>query len=433
VQRTRGYRFELKVNNKERTRLSQCAGTTRFAWNWGLADRNERYHTNQGNERFTDAMKQHKYLNSLKKTEFPWMYNYSKCIPQEALRDLDQAFQNFYQNRKDRQAGKTTRYVGFPKFKKKGKCKDSFRLTGTIRLFPAAKLVQLPRLGKLRLKERPHLPPSAHILSATVSRTADRWYVALQITEEVADPTPNGQSMVLGLDPGLAKFATCSNGLELPNPKWLRTGERKLRRLSRAVSRKQKGSQNRRKAVRRLARFHHRLSTCRTDHHHKLSAYVTQNHGVVVTEELHVAGLSRNKRQAKSWADVAHGEFRRQLEYKSEWHGAHYVAVPRFYPSSKLCSTCWYYHTDLALKDRVFECPMCGMTLDRDLNAALNMEQYYHCRLYLQPGSSVAGSLSETLNACGETVRPERFRHISTKQEISSNYDEQPIDVYDLS
>ncbi|MFX0117061.1 MAG: RNA-guided endonuclease InsQ/TnpB family protein [Candidatus Hodarchaeota archaeon] len=431
VHRTRGYRYELKINNKERALLSQCAGTSRFAWNWGLADRNARYHANQGNERFTDAMKQHKHLNALKPTEFPWMYNYSKCVPQEALRDLKQAFTNFYQNRKDRQAGKTTRYVGFPKFKKKGKCKDSFRLTGTIRVFPATKQVQLPRLGKLRLKERPQLPSSARILSATVSRTADRWYVAFQIVEEVPDSTPNGQPMVLGLDPGLSKFATFSNGLELSNPKWLRTGERKLRRLSRAVSRKQKGSKNRRKAVRRLARFHQRVSACRADHHHKLSAYVTQNHGVVVTEDLYIAGLAKNKRQAKSWADVAHGEFRRQLGYKSAWNGAHYVKVPRFYPSSTLCSTCWYCHTDLTLKDRVFACPMCGMTLDRDLNAVLNLEQYYHSRVYLHPHYPVAGSLSETLNACGEVVRPNGFRRTSRKQEISSNNDEYVINVYD--
>ncbi|MHA2232632.1 MAG: RNA-guided endonuclease InsQ/TnpB family protein [Candidatus Hodarchaeales archaeon] len=428
--RTRGSRHELKVNNKERTLLYQCAGTSRFAWNWGLADRNARYHSKQGSERFTDAMKQHKHLNALKQRDFAWMYNYSKCVPQEALRDLEQAFQNFYQNHKDRKAGKTTRYVGFPQFKKKGKCKDSFRLTGTIRVFPEQKQLQLPRLGKLRLKERPQWPSSARILSATISRTADRWYVALQITEEVPDSSSNGQQMVLGLDPGLAKFATFSTGLELPNPKWLRQGQRKLRRLSRAVSRKQKGSNNRRKAVRRLARFHQRLSACRTNHHHQLSAYITQNHGVVVTEDLHIASLKKNKQQSKSWADVAHGEFRRQLLYKSEWHGAHYIAIPRFYPSSKLCSTCWYYHTDLALKDRMFECPMCGLTLDRDLNAALNMEQYYHCRLFLHPGYSVAGSLSETLNACGEVVRPDGFRRTSMKQEISGNHDKRAIDVY---
>jgi putative transposase len=203
----------------------------RFAWNWGLADRNTRYQNNTGKERFTDAMKQHKQLNALKQSEFPWMYSYSKCVPQSALQDLERAFQNFHRNRKAGQAGKTKRYVSFPKFKKKGRCKDSFRLTGTIKLFSTLNQVQLPRLGKLRLKERAQLPSTARILSATVSRTADRWYVALQVVEETPEPSPNGQLMVLGLDPGLAKFATFSNGLELPNPKWLRTGERKLQRL----------------------------------------------------------------------------------------------------------------------------------------------------------------------------------------------------------
>ncbi|MHA2499279.1 MAG: helix-turn-helix domain-containing protein [Candidatus Hodarchaeales archaeon] len=98
MQRTRGYRFELKVNNKERTRLQQCAGTARFAWNWGLADRNTRYQNNTDKERFTDAMKQHKQLNALKQSEFPWMYSYSKCVPQSALQDLERAFQNFHRN-----------------------------------------------------------------------------------------------------------------------------------------------------------------------------------------------------------------------------------------------------------------------------------------------------------------------------------------------
>ncbi len=373
--RTRGARYELKVNNKERTQLGQCAGTARFAWNWGLANRNERYLNNQVNERYTDAMKQHKQLNALKRTRFPWMYNYSKCVPQEALRDLDRAFQTFFQNYKARKAGITKRYVGFPKFKKKGKCRDSFRLTGTIRVFPVKKQIQLPRLGKLRLKEHPKLSLSARILSATVSRTADRWYVALQLVEDVLDSPPTAPlSWVLGLDPGLSKFATFSNGMEIPPLKVLRKRASKLQRLARAVSRKKKGSKNWQEAVQRLARFHQRLSNYRTDHHHKLSTYITQNHGVVVTEDLHIAGLLRNKRQAKIWADVAHGEFLRQLRYKSEWNGGYYLEVPRFYPSSRLCSTCWYYHPELSLGDRVFDCPRCGMTLDRDLNAAMNME-----------------------------------------------------------
>ncbi|MFQ5977645.1 MAG: RNA-guided endonuclease InsQ/TnpB family protein [Candidatus Heimdallarchaeota archaeon] len=423
----RGYRYELKLNNKERSYLRQCAGLSRFAWNWALAERHQRWRDHEGKERFTNAIAQHRDLNARKAKDFPWMYSYSKCIPQEALRDLEQGYQNYRREKKKRLTGKTQnkRRWGLPVFKKKGKCKDSFRLTGAIRVFPKTKEVQLPRMGRVRLKERPAITGlsegTGRILSATVSRMADRWYVSLQVQETVPDPVPNGAPQIAGLDPGLAHFVTLSNGLQLPAPKWLRRRLRKLRRLSRAVSRKPTGSHNRRKAVLQLACFHQRLAQRRADHHHKLSTWLTQNHGVLVTEDLHVAGLIKNKRLAKAWADLAHGEFRRQLRYKSEWYGAQYVEIPRFYPSSKLCSTCGFIHKDLQLKDRVFCCPLCGTQLDRDVNAALNMEQYYGQRLYLQPLSEglVAESSAETVNAGGEPIRPPVAGHGSLKQEIS--------------
>ncbi|MFX0183885.1 MAG: helix-turn-helix domain-containing protein [Candidatus Hodarchaeota archaeon] len=150
--RTRGYKYELRVNNKERTNFLRSAGVARFAWNWGLAERIKRYKKQKGPAKYTDAMKQHKLFNRLKKTEFHWMYEVSKCIPQEALWDLDQAFHNFYRARN--QASPQKR-IGFPKFKKKNKSKDSFRLTGSIKVFPSTKRVQLPRLGQLRVKEIP--------------------------------------------------------------------------------------------------------------------------------------------------------------------------------------------------------------------------------------------------------------------------------------
>ena len=152
---TRGYKYELRVNNKERTRLTKCAGFARFTWNWRLADRLHRYKVNTGDDRHTDAMKQHKLLNRLKKTEFSWTYEVSKCIPQEALRNLDQAFHNFFRARSAAQSSGRKRRVGFPHFKKKFKAKESFRLAGTIKVFPQTKRVQLPRLGKLRIKETP--------------------------------------------------------------------------------------------------------------------------------------------------------------------------------------------------------------------------------------------------------------------------------------
>ena len=414
---TRGYKYALRVNNKERTLLHQCAGTSRFSWNWGLAQRIKRFKSNTGNDRFTDAMKQHKKINQLKKTAFSWMYNYSKCIPQEALRDLDQAFKNFINGR--RKQGFT---VGFPKFKKKNGCKDSFRLTGVIRFYPEHKLVQLPRLGKLRLEEKPSLPIRGRILSATVSRTANRWYVSATIEEPRPNPQPV-QGEVLGLDAGLSRFGFLSNGLPLPSPKFLLRRLKKLRRLSKAHSRKKLDSKNRKKSAINLSRFHKRVSDCRHDFLHKTSLTLAKNHSVLIVEDLHVKGLSMNKKQSKYWQDLAHGEFQRFIRYKTSWYGSLLVSVPRFFPSSKLCSNCLSYHSDLQLKDRTYVCSLCGLTIDRDLNAARNLINYYHWHapiihtLLNQSDISVAVSSSETLNACGELVRPGTSRHDSMNQE----------------
>ncbi|MFX1534989.1 MAG: RNA-guided endonuclease InsQ/TnpB family protein [Promethearchaeota archaeon] len=402
----KGYKYELKVNNKERSTLAMCAGTVRFAWNWGLAQRLKQYKENEGKERYTDAMKQHKALNVLKQTEFSWMYQMSKCVPQEALRDLQTAFKNYFEDVKKNRATGRKRKVGFPKFKKKGKCKDSFRLTGAIKVFTGSTRVQLPRLGKLRLKERPELHPSARILSATVSRTADRWYVSLTVEEEEQE-TPEKLYLlddVVGFDTGLAKFMTFSHGLHVPTPKFLQHRLRKLRRLTKAHSRKKNGSNNRKKSAMKLARFHRRVTNTRTDFHHKLSHILAKNHSVIVLEDLHIKGLIKNKQLSKYWANLAHGAFQRMITYKAKKYGTLVVEADRWYPSSKLCSNCLMINTSLTLQDRTFTCPFCGLTLDRDYNAALNLEQYYYMFVY-PTLLSVAASSEETINACGDPVR----------------------------
>ncbi|MHA2246631.1 MAG: RNA-guided endonuclease InsQ/TnpB family protein, partial [Candidatus Hodarchaeales archaeon] len=287
--RTRGYKYELRVNNKERTQLTKCAGIARFAWNWGLVVRKQRFQSQTGSARYTDAMKQHKELNHLKKTNYPWMYEVSKCVPQEALRDLDRAYRNFYVNLQQRKKKQTRYKVGLPKFKKKGKCKDSFRLTGVIRLIPEVKQVQLPRLGKLRLKEKPFLAASARILSATVSRLADRWYVALIVKEDYSDPEPN-DGLLVALDKGLSVFAALSSGIPILKPKFLLRQARKQRRLSKVHSRKQIGSNNKQKSALRLARFYRRITNQRHNFLHQTSTYLAKNHSVIVTEDLHVKG-----------------------------------------------------------------------------------------------------------------------------------------------
>ncbi|MFX0206118.1 MAG: RNA-guided endonuclease InsQ/TnpB family protein [Candidatus Hodarchaeota archaeon] len=337
-------------------------------------------------------------------------------MPQESLRDLDTAFKNFQENRNDRKAGKTKRYVGFPKFKKKGKCKESFRLTGIIKVLPEQKMIQLPRLGKLRVKLRPTLPETARILSATVSRTADRWYVALTVEEDVPEPSIN-EGQLIALDKGLNVFDATSLGIPIPKPKFLLRNARKLRRLSRSHSRKKIGSKNRKKAAEKLARFHRKVKNTRHDFLHKLSTYLAKNHSIIIIEDLWLQGLIQNKKLSKYWVDLAHGEFQRMLDYKAKLFGSKVVEVDRFFPSSKLYSNCLYYMPNLTLKDRIYNYPLCGLELDRDYNASLNLENYYY--IYQHLIDPVAQSSEETLNAGGESIRLPLRKHGSMKQEAT--------------
>ncbi len=248
----RAHRYELDPNVVQFTLLAKHAGVARFAYNWGLARRIALW---EQEKKCTNAIEQHRELNRLKRTEFPWMYEVSKCAPQEALRDLDRAFRNFFRGLK------TGRKVGFPKFKRKWR-RDSFRLTGVIRVLE--RHVQLPRLGNVRVKETTAV--RGRILSATVSREADRWFVSFTVEQEIADPEPVAGPAV-GIDVGLTHFATVvgSDGevVKVEPPKPLNRYLKLLRRRQRKHSRKQKGSHNRQKSALRLARLHRRIHNIR--------------------------------------------------------------------------------------------------------------------------------------------------------------------------
>ncbi|ABZ85562.1 transposase, is605 family, orfb [Heliomicrobium modesticaldum Ice1] len=357
----RAYRYELKPNVAQRILLAQHAGTARFAYNWGLARRITLY---EAEKKSTNAIAQHRELNQLKQTEFPWMYEVSKCAPQEALRDLDKAFKNFFRGLKLGQK------VGFPRFKKKGQ-DDSFRLTGAIKV--NGKAVQLPRLGVIRLKEEPWI--RGRILSATVSREADRWFVSLACEVEIPDPAPV-LGPIVGIDVGLNHFAVLSDGTKVEAPKPLDKFLKRLRRLSKKHSRKQKGSTNRKKSALALARLHRRIRNIRQDFLHKLTTNLAKTKSEIVMEDLNVRGMMRNGSLARHIADVGWGEFRRQLGYKTAWYGSKLTLVHRFYPSSKTCSACGYVREELPLSVREWDCPSCGVHHDRDHNAAKNLKNY---------------------------------------------------------
>jgi len=377
---TKAYKYELDPNNCQRSSLHQHAGIARFVYNWGLDQRISLFKNNQGKARFTDAMKQHRLLNSLKKTQFPWMYESSKCAPQEALRDLHRAFQNFYRGRKKGQK------VGFPRFKRKG-IRDSFRLTGAIRF--QGRKIQIPRIGKVRIKEKRKRYYRGRILSVTVRRRASRWFVSVTVEEEIPDPVPNGGAAV-GVDLGIKTLATLSDGTTFANPRAMGRRLGKLRRLHRSLSRKKKGSKNREKAKLRLAKLYLKIFNIRQDTFHKVTTYLAKSHSKIVIEDLGVSGMMKNRRLARAIADVGFYEFRRQLEYKCQWYGSQLVIASRTFPSSKLCSNCGHKKNELSLSEREYNCEKCGLRIDRDLNAALNL---------------VTVSLPETQNACGEDVR----------------------------
>jgi transposase len=268
---TRGYRTELDLNNEQITLCKKHAGCARFAYNWGLKRKQEVY---KQTGHSISAMELHKELNVLKQTDFPWMYEVSKCAPQEALCDLDNGFSHFFRRCQLKKEGKWKGKLGYPKFKTRRKGLGSFRLTGAIHVYEKA--IDLPRLGRLRLKESGYLPTSGvHILSATVSEEAERWFVSLQVQEEVPDP-PKAIGEPIGVDLGITTMATCSDGIKIENPKALRSELKRLKRLHRRLSRKRKGSKNRTKARKKLARKYARIAHVRRDALHKGTGRLTR-------------------------------------------------------------------------------------------------------------------------------------------------------------
>src|SRR6266849_4104243 len=293
----RGYKTELDLNKTQITACKKHAGCARKAFNWGLARKQE---ARAAGLPMPNAKQLHKELNALKATEFPYMYEVSKCAPQEALIDLDDAFTNFFRKAKLKKQGQFHGKCGYPKFKSRKKGIGGFRLTGAIHVYE--KSIQLPRLGTLRLKEKGYLPTNAKIGSATITEQAGRWYVSICVHEEPAEPEP-ATGPVIGVDLGVKTLATVSDGRQIANPKALRKRLKKLQRLSRWHSRKHKGSANRKKAQHKLARMHAHIAHVRQDALHKATAGLVaknkssdQRPTVIVIEDLNVSGMLKNRR-----------------------------------------------------------------------------------------------------------------------------------------
>jgi putative transposase len=326
--------------------------------------------------------------------------------PEEALWNLDAAFKNFFRRCALKKQGKWQGKLGYPRLKTKKKGLGSFRLTG--RIVVSDKSIELPRLGRLRLKERGYLPTGddVQILSATVSEQAGHWYVSVQVEQE--QPVPQNTRPVVGIDLGIKQLATLSDGTVIANPRHLKRRLKKLKRLQRVVSRRKKGGKNRKKAVHKLAKLHRQIKHQRRNTLHQVTTRLAKTKSVLVIEDLHVAGMLKNHHLAQAIGDVGFYEFRRQLLYKARWYGSRVILADRWEPSSKRCSGCGWLDDNLTLSDRTFHCEACGLVLDRDLNAAVNLEK-------------LADSSPDSLNACGVassgTRRKPRVKLATVKQE----------------
>jgi putative transposase len=377
----RAYKTELDPNNCQRTLLKKHAGAARWVYNWGLARKIESYKVTGKSISTADLDKE---LNHVKKDELPWLREMPAVVLQRALRHLDAAYCYFFSNVK---AGKKP---GFPKFKSKKRGTGSFGVCGVLPRYITATHIQLPKIGKIRLKEHGYLPvnnPKVHILGATAKERAGHWFVILKVEEEIADPVSLKEAT--GVDLGISSLATLHDGTKFENPKTLTKAQRKLKRMQRSVTRKQKGSQNRCKAIFKLAHAHKRIADVRSNTLHHVSAAITKRFGVVGLEDLNVEGMRKNHSLAQAVNDAGLSELRRQIEYKLAWKGGRTVKVDRFYPSTKRCSRCGVVKESMLLSERIFKCESCGLVLDRDTNAAENLRQ-------------VAVSCAETLNACGD-------------------------------
>ncbi|HET6275608.1 MAG TPA: RNA-guided endonuclease TnpB family protein [Candidatus Cybelea sp.] len=362
---TLAHRIRLVPSADQEAYFRKACGVARFAYNWALAE----WQRQHAASKHPNEIAMRRSLNAVKHEQFPWMREVTKNAPQQAIKNLGRAYANFFAKRSK-----------YPLFKKKGKSRDAFRAdNGCDTRHPDAVLVdgkraKLPVIGWVKMREEVRF--AGQIVSVTISREADAWHASFTV-EVPEEPAAHVLTNTVGVDLGVSALATRSDGSpKTLAPKPLRRYLKKLKRLARALSRKQRGSANRVKAKTTLARLHARIGHIRHDALHKLTTDLARNAATIVIEDLNVVGMLANRKLSRAIADLGFFEFRRQLEYKNAMAGGALIVADRWYPSSKLCSACNVKNALLTLSERTWTCVSCGASHDRDVNAAVNLARY---------------------------------------------------------
>src|SRR5713101_5694932 len=359
----RAHKIRLHPTPEQAIYFAKAAGTARFVFNWARAEWQRQYE--DGGK--PSALKLKKQFNAIRRKQFPWTYDVTKCAIEGAFMDVAAAFKNFFEGRK---AGRKT---GYPQFKSKKRSRQSFYLAND-KFTVGDHWIDVPKLGRVNMAEQ--LRFAGKILSARISKTADWWFVSLAVEMPEVVPEANAKPAV-GVDVGLLRLATLSDGRRYENQRPLRHLLKKLRRLNKELARRTKGGKNWQQTKSKLARLHYRIACLRADLLHKLTTEVAKTSGLVAVEDLHVKGLLQNRCLSRSFSDAALGKLLALLESKVPRTGGMLVKVGRFYPSSQLCHSCSSRRSDLTLNERIYMCanPACGYTGDRDENASFNILQ----------------------------------------------------------
>lgn len=352
----KSYKFRMYPNRTQEVLLAKTFGCNRFVWNKCV----EAFES-------CDKVKNPNSKTPTKKdleSEFPWLNEVSAASLQQKTRDFEE-FKKQYFN-KDRK-----KKIEEPNYKSK-KSKQSFRLPNQKFKLSDDK-IRLEKIGWVKIVMDRSIPENAKFLSCTVSKNkSGQYFVSILVEEEMVYKEKTGKSV--GVDLGVKELATLSDGKVFHNPKFLRDKQAKISRMQELLSKKKKGSNRKKKLQLKVNRLYRDVKNERDWYTHNLTAYLVNNYDVICIEDLNVSGMMKNHRLAYSISDSCFATIRSQLEYKCYWYGKQLVVIDRFYPSSKTCSNCGWKNNSLKLSDRVFECKQCGTQIDRDLNAALNIQ-----------------------------------------------------------
>ncbi len=375
MEQKRAYKCRIYPTDEQKCILARTFGCCRFVYNWALRQKTDAFYNEQQRlyyKGLSEALTQLK-----KQPEYSWLSQVSSVPLQQALRHLDKAFLNFFEGRAD-----------YPKFKKK-RNQQSATYTSNAFRWDGKQLTLAKMDTPLDIVWSRPLPAGAKPGSVTITKDgADRYFVSILVEEDIPHLPPTDAS--IGADLGLKSFVVLSDGEERGNPKFFHKDEKKLAKAQRQHAKKKKGSKNRTKARKKVARIHARITDRRRDFLHQLSTRLIRENQTICVESLHVKNMVKNPKLSKAISDVGWSEFVSQLEYKAQWYGRHLVKIDKWYPSSKRCFDCGHILDSLTLDERSWTCPECGAVHDRDRNAAKNIHAV---------GLTV-------FEACGEAVRP---------------------------